>query len=622
MNDSQQKHVFISYLRENEDQINRLVDDLTSHGVRVWIDRNDIKPGTRWKDTIRKAIRDGNYFIACFSKEYALRSKAYMNEELLLAIEELRQYPTNRVWFLPVLISECDIPEFRIGPGETLSDIQQISLFNNWEIGIQKIIHVIDPIPVIIQKLIHSLNTGDKNVRLHAISALGKTGSLYAVPLLIDELNDKDLQVKKFALNAVSHLGPIAKSAVPSLIEILREQNTHISYLRNMICAVNAINKIGEHAESAVPTLIELLNFEKLNVDRQLYNEYCNGDDEEAELIINLRIEIITTLGKIGSSLTEVVQSLILELENIVPKIKRYALQTLWEIGLPAKHNITKMIEYLKDIEDSYVIGYSMASMGTYAIPFLIEGLSHTSMKVRINSAAALCEIAQEPKIVIPAIIDAHDSDDIDSFSISLSKFGRIAIPYLIEVVSNKKFSHKTRVQSIWAIENIGQSAQDVVFELSQILKDDDTELRKFIMRAISNICTKDTEEYPLIIEALKDKNQEVRQASAKTLMNIGPKKKESILGLSEALKDDCQHVRFNAVWALKGLTWGAKFAIDGLIYALEDEDKNIKRMAADTLIEFSKNDRLIMLKLKNDLNMKDKSSNHLIEYILVNIEA
>ncbi len=76
MTDHQPLHVFISYVRENQKQVDRLCHDLESHGVNVWLDRNDIKPGVRRKNAIREAIRQGDFFIACFSDEYTSVSKS------------------------------------------------------------------------------------------------------------------------------------------------------------------------------------------------------------------------------------------------------------------------------------------------------------------------------------------------------------------------------------------------------------------------------------------------------------------------------------------------------------------------------------------------------------------
>src|SRR3954469_14212315 len=121
-------HVFISYVRDNRDVVDRLANEPRNGGVTVWLDRNNIDPGARWRDAIRKAIQSESFFLACFSKEYNERIKSYMNEELIIAIEELRQKPSDNTWFIPVLINETRIPSRRISVVEDLSDIQAISL--------------------------------------------------------------------------------------------------------------------------------------------------------------------------------------------------------------------------------------------------------------------------------------------------------------------------------------------------------------------------------------------------------------------------------------------------------------------------------------------------------------
>jgi len=143
MNDNQQQHVFISYVRENQKQVDRLCQELESHGVKVWLDRKSINPGARWKDAIREAINKGAFFMACFSQEYRSKAETYMNEELTLAIERLRKIQPNREWFIPVLLSECDVPARSVGAGETLLDINWVPLYEDWEGGIRRIISVI-----------------------------------------------------------------------------------------------------------------------------------------------------------------------------------------------------------------------------------------------------------------------------------------------------------------------------------------------------------------------------------------------------------------------------------------------------------------------------------------------
>lgn len=134
-NDSM-SHVFISYVSEDRDKVDRLCNDLRALGFTIWRDRDSIYPGLRWPTAIRTAIQEGAFFVACFSDNYLARNRSYAWKELNLAIEELKSRPSDRAWFIPVLLTECSAPDREIGGGETLRDIQWVSLHENWENGV------------------------------------------------------------------------------------------------------------------------------------------------------------------------------------------------------------------------------------------------------------------------------------------------------------------------------------------------------------------------------------------------------------------------------------------------------------------------------------------------------
>jgi len=136
-------HVFISYVRENLAEVDRLCSTLKSAGVLVWLDREQLRPGQRWQDGIRGAIREGAFFLACFSRESLTRERTYMNEELTLAIDELRKRPSSRSWFIPVVLDGGDVPSRSIGGGETLRELQWVDLGTDWEKGVSAILTVI-----------------------------------------------------------------------------------------------------------------------------------------------------------------------------------------------------------------------------------------------------------------------------------------------------------------------------------------------------------------------------------------------------------------------------------------------------------------------------------------------
>jgi hypothetical protein len=68
-----------------------------------------MKPGARWKKTIRQAkILLGDFFIVCFSDDYTSKTKSYMNEGKTLITGDLQNYTSDLAWSIAVLLSECD----------------------------------------------------------------------------------------------------------------------------------------------------------------------------------------------------------------------------------------------------------------------------------------------------------------------------------------------------------------------------------------------------------------------------------------------------------------------------------------------------------------------------------
>ncbi|MCO8277503.1 toll/interleukin-1 receptor domain-containing protein [Actinoplanes sp. TRM 88003] len=137
-------HVFISYLREDTAVVDRLATALRDHGIEVWLDRTHLIVGDRWPRVVKAAIRDGNFFIACFSPAYARRSRTHMNEEMTTAVEELRLRPRDRRWFLPVKLEPCAIPHLDLGAGETLETLHHVDLSQDWDAGVHQLLRAIE----------------------------------------------------------------------------------------------------------------------------------------------------------------------------------------------------------------------------------------------------------------------------------------------------------------------------------------------------------------------------------------------------------------------------------------------------------------------------------------------
>ena len=248
-------HVFISYVRENKEIVDRLASELRALSISVWIDRDQIKPGMYWKDAINQAIREGAFFIACYSKELNDRIETYMHGELRLAIDRLRNIPRNRVWFIPVLLNDTEIPNHPISDHENINDINAVKLFNNWDNGIIMILQAMNLADDNCRRVLQLIDLIKNHPleRCYAIEQLEGVGDVarLAVPALIEVFRDPDFLVRH---NATYALGKIGSAAVPALTEALRS-------LDKEVCrhAAEALMKIGPAAVDAVPALIRIL---------------------------------------------------------------------------------------------------------------------------------------------------------------------------------------------------------------------------------------------------------------------------------------------------------------------------------------------------------------------------
>lgn len=123
-------HVFVSYVNEDSEQVDELCAVLRSAHIPYWRDRDDLGPGETWQHRIKEAIRSNSLvFLGCFSDNSRARQKSYMNEELVLAIDEFRKMPPGRVWLIPIRLDDGPLPGWDLGGGRDLDALQRVDLF-------------------------------------------------------------------------------------------------------------------------------------------------------------------------------------------------------------------------------------------------------------------------------------------------------------------------------------------------------------------------------------------------------------------------------------------------------------------------------------------------------------
>lgn len=130
--DGRPGHAFISHAPEDWRTADWLQHILEAAGIRVWRGSVDLLPGQDRRTEIRKAISEGALvFIACFSRYSLARPRSIQNEELLLAVEQLRMRLPADPWLIPVRFDDCLVPDIEIGGGRTLASLESANLFGD-----------------------------------------------------------------------------------------------------------------------------------------------------------------------------------------------------------------------------------------------------------------------------------------------------------------------------------------------------------------------------------------------------------------------------------------------------------------------------------------------------------
>ena len=153
-----------------------------------------------------------------------------MNEEINLAIDELRLRPIDRKWFIPLLINETNIPSYKL---YDLSDIQTVKLYEEWNAGVTRILRVLEfdnPIVSRVWNLIDIIEKPFGEERLHAVEQLRAMGALArpAVDALIKTSKDDIPQIRRISVEILGNIRPPAVEAVPALVAALRDPDGYV----------------------------------------------------------------------------------------------------------------------------------------------------------------------------------------------------------------------------------------------------------------------------------------------------------------------------------------------------------------------------------------------------------
>lgn len=120
MSDSDTAMIFVSYCRQDFDQVNKLYHMLKGAGYRPWLDKYDILAGRLWEDEIKKAVKECDFFLACIS-EHSVDRRGVIQKEIKFALDRWQEKLPGDIYLIPIRLADVELPE-------SLNKIQWVDL--------------------------------------------------------------------------------------------------------------------------------------------------------------------------------------------------------------------------------------------------------------------------------------------------------------------------------------------------------------------------------------------------------------------------------------------------------------------------------------------------------------
>jgi tetratricopeptide (TPR) repeat protein len=104
--------VFLSYAGTDEAWVRRLAEDLKRYGVRVWLDRDEIRPGDRFVDALERGLEQSDSVALVVSPESM--ASGWVAEEYNRAVA-LTMRSNQPLQLVPVVLRRTELPGFLAG---------------------------------------------------------------------------------------------------------------------------------------------------------------------------------------------------------------------------------------------------------------------------------------------------------------------------------------------------------------------------------------------------------------------------------------------------------------------------------------------------------------------------
>jgi len=128
--------VFLAYVQEDVDKVDRLFQALTQAGFDPWMDKHKLVPGQNWPRALEDAIETADFFVACLSRRSVMKRGAFQSE-MRFAMDCARNAPFDTIYFIPLRLEQCEVPR------QIRQQLQYVDLFPSFTTGVRQLVSII-----------------------------------------------------------------------------------------------------------------------------------------------------------------------------------------------------------------------------------------------------------------------------------------------------------------------------------------------------------------------------------------------------------------------------------------------------------------------------------------------
>ena len=102
--------VFLCHASQDKPTVWKLHRYLKQHGVKPWLDQEDLLPGEDWEVEIPKALFASDVILVCLSKN-SVNKEGFVQKEITFALDKAMEKPEGTIFIIPVKLEDCEIPK-------------------------------------------------------------------------------------------------------------------------------------------------------------------------------------------------------------------------------------------------------------------------------------------------------------------------------------------------------------------------------------------------------------------------------------------------------------------------------------------------------------------------------